>query len=273
MDDPINQINSLLDSIPEKLYRYSAMAGREEWLKRLIVDSELYCISPAEFNDPLDCKIPFVLRGTKDKKLKYLINALRRQNPGMRTSEIKQAAKGILKDLKTEKGRAAFNERDIRNNKYGIVSLTTHPDNMLMWSYYAGSHTGIAIRFNMDVSLLAKTSEKLIPIKVRYKHEMPENNLLDIESNRNNFIATAFGVKSTAWEHEDEWRLVNPSGKGIVRIPPELIDGIVLGMNTSDEHKQLVNKWIGQRDAPTELLHIIHKRNSFDLEVVPVNSS
>ena len=271
IDSSIEQINSLLRGMPKLLYRYSTIAGREDRLKSLIVDSELYCVSPSKFNDPLDCQIPFVLRGTKQQKREYLRNVIKRQKLGMRAADVKKAANDLERSLKTKAGKAAFDARNNeRNNSYGIVSLSKHPDNMLMWSYYADSHKGIAIRFNMDVDLLERTSEILIPIEMQYEHEMPENNLLDIESNNVGFITTAFGTKSKAWDHEDEWRLVSPSGEGVVNIPTELIDGIILGMNISDEHERLVKEWIELRSAPVELFRVTHKRNSFDLEVVPV---
>lgn len=56
----------------------------------------------------------------------------------------------------------------------------------------------------------------------------------------------------------------------MVDIPPELIDGIILSMNISDKHERLVKKWIELRTVPVELLRVIHKRNSFDLEVVSI---
>jgi len=190
------------------------MSGREGWLKILIVDSELCCVSPSKFNDPLDCQIPIVLRGTKQKKREYLRSVIKRQNPDIRVADMKQAARDLQKSLKTKIGKTAFNTRNNeRNNRYGIVSLSKHPDNMLMWAYYPDSHTGIGIRFNMDVDLLARTSEILIPIEMQYEHEMPENNILDIKSNHVGFITTAFGIKSKAWDHEDEWRHVKHQEK------------------------------------------------------------
>ncbi|MDQ6982947.1 MAG: hypothetical protein Q9M08_08115 [Mariprofundus sp.] len=97
------------------------MSGRESRLKRLIVDSELYCVSPSKFNDPLDCQIPFVLRGTKQQKREYLRNAIKRQNPDMRAADVKQAASDLEKSLKTKAGKTAFNARNNESNSGDIV--------------------------------------------------------------------------------------------------------------------------------------------------------
>ena len=51
-------VDELIRRIPSSLFKYSAISGeRLEWMRRLIVDSELYFTPPRFFNDPLDFQI------------------------------------------------------------------------------------------------------------------------------------------------------------------------------------------------------------------------
>jgi len=263
------QIDEMMKVLPAQLYRYASLSGeRSERMRKLLVESKLFCISPSRFNDPLDCKIPHVLEGTKKQIRDYVRGVIKRQDPGLSSGDIKIAAKCLLDEIKTMEWKAAFDARNQATmNRRGIVSLSTEPDNMLMWSYYADSHKGIAIRFNMEN--IAKTSEFLIPIQVKYLHEMPTNNFRGTELNEFGYINTAFGSKSIAWAHEKEWRLVKTTGEGLIDISPDLIDGVILGMNIEPEIEANIRDWIDLRGSPTEWLRVAHKRNSFDLELVP----
>ena len=82
------------------------------------------------------------------------------------------------------------------------------------------------------------------------------------------FIAAMFGTKSHAWKHEEEWRLVLVGQNGYVRIPEEMIDAVVFGMRTSPDHEQTVRTWIRQRSQKADLLRVVHRPKSFELELV-----
>jgi len=75
------------------------------------------------------------------------------------------------------------------------------------------------------------------------------------------------GSKARVWQHEKEWRLVKVSGSGYVRIPPKMIDGVVLGMRIGDSEK-VVREWVNARKSEIELLRVVHKKGSFDLELI-----
>ena len=77
------------------------------------------------------------------------------------------------------------------------------------------------------------------------------------------------GTKSRAWAHEQEWRLVLVGRTGSVRIPAEMINGVLLGMRIDPSNEEAVRGWIAERTPRIELLRVIHKPGSFALDVVP----
>jgi hypothetical protein len=78
-----------------------------------------------------------------------------------------------------------------------------------------------------------------------------------------------FGTKAEAWAHEQEWRLVLPKHWGNLKVPPEMIDGVVMGMRIQPAVEATVRSWVANRNPKVELLRVVHKPQSFELEVVP----
>jgi len=98
-------------------------------------------------------------------------------------------------------------------NKYGIVSLSSTYDNLLMWSHYTNQHKGIVIELDIKkLGLANKICHSLIstknttqPQKVRYNNN---REIVDLNSNSFNYLFDAFFVKSKQWKYEKEYRIV-----------------------------------------------------------------
>lgn len=71
----------------------------------------------------------------------------------------------------------------------GVLSFTTHYDNLLMWSHYGNSHTGVVVKFSIQ-----KEEEKNFK-KVQYVQATSEINLHE-----------RILVKSYHWNYENEYR-------------------------------------------------------------------
>lgn len=149
-------------------------------------------------------------------------------------------------------------------NRYGIACLSEHKTNMLMWSYYAEGHTGIALRFDMSRDHMFPLPPILI--KVRYRKDFP--NLDYYLSSDDEQMYTVFGTKADSWSHEAEWRIV-VRRTGYVQVRPELISGIIFGLRTPKESEEVVRRWIKERTIPTALMRVEHEYRSFELKVVP----
>ena len=55
------------------------------------------------------------------------------------------------------------NSRRFLNPQIGILSLTEVPNNTLMWSRYAASHTGLAVGFGTRDGQLQRVRNKCVP--------------------------------------------------------------------------------------------------------------
>lgn len=265
-DDPA--LDELLKRIPASLYKYSGISGsRLEWMRKLIVDSMLYFASPNLFNDPFDCKVPPRYDASELAIKHHWREFVRLNFPGQRMREHKREINRMVRDSKTPAGQEGLTKKLFESvHKNGTACFAKDPASMLMWSYYAEGHRGIAVRFNMAFENLAALPGQFIPVEVRYETEFPNVNYYG--STINEFVATLLGTKSVAWKHEEEWRLVWVGNSGCVQVPPAMIDGVILGMRIDPEAEATVRGWVEQRSPKVELLRLVHRPNSFELEVV-----
>lgn len=102
---------------------------------------------------------------------------------------------------------------------YGIACFNSRPDNFLLWSYYAASHSGVAVRFDTADNILEQIPQPYLPLKVNYAKDFPRVSLYDPDRLR--FVQNTLGTKSDAWQHEEEWRLIAIGRSGITHMPTE----------------------------------------------------
>ncbi len=263
-------ITETLKRMPPKLYKYcGVLNGRIDWIKKYLLDSELYFSPMTSFNDPLDCRIPMSFDVSPEKAEEYWKKIAPLAAPYETPEERKRHIEEIIQKTKTDAGRKQLTEIQYQNfQKHGILSLTKHPDNMLMWSYYADSHAGIALRFDLTLDnlvALVSTLECLM-VEVVYRTDFP---VIDYCGDEIVKINELLRTKALAWAHEHEWRIAAVNRTGHIRLPSNLIDGIVFGLRTASDDEALIRSWIHERKEPTELLRVKHKHGSFDLEIVP----
>ena len=257
-----------LDSLPSCLYRYQNInseitLGR---LEKLLLESKIYFSSPSSFNDPFDCSLPLNYKAGKLSKMKFWKETYRKLYPNVSASTINQKAKSATKGLYSAKGKSdAQSFLDKFNSKHGILCLSEDNKSMLMWSYYAGGHTGIALRFNIK-NLRPNLA---IPLKVHYKKNFPELSFYDVVA-KEGYLLQWLGIKSFDWRHEKEWRLFNHLGVGLFNIPKNLVDAVVFGLKTSDEDIKKVKDIVLRSGKDIKLQRIAHNEGSFELKVVDI---
>ncbi len=233
-------------------------------MKSLIVDSQLYFPSPSSFNDPLDCRIPPNFAGSALTIESYWRRAISTAFPHLSAVDRKRKAKQQTLESKTPDGQGRLTERLLTGlNARGVACLSKNPTNMLLWSYYADGHSGIAVQFNM--AMLGKLTG-YFALEVRYRSEFPDFSYY--KSSDFGFVHNIVGTKAKAWEHEQEWRIVLVDHVGYLTLPPGMIDGVILGMRISPQSEAAVRSWVKQRGA-LKLLRIVHKPRSFELALEP----
>jgi hypothetical protein len=119
----------------------------------------------------------------------------------------------------------------------------------------------------MNPDYLISIAQLHYPIEVEYNVEFPDVNFY--EANTFNLMRTILGTKAIDWRHEEEWRIVLFNITGKVSFPPEMLDGIIFGMRTSEDDKGLIHEWIDSRTISIETYQVSNKPRSFELEINP----
>ena len=271
--DYMTVAGTVLRQLPKSLYKYSPVSdGRIDRIKRYLLNSKLYFSSMSAFNDPLDCRIPFVFEATDAAAAEYwqtIADAI----PGQSAEQKKARILELIAQTKDDAGRKRLTDQQFTSlQRHGILSLTKHPDSMPMWAYYGESHSGVVLRLNMspDILLPLTRYEQCVIVPAVYHSDFPKINFYGSDDQK---IHDVLGAKAAAWKHEEEWRIVFINGANRhIAVPPEMIDGVVLGVRTSAEHEAQIREWIAARKAKTDLLRVRNKPHSFELELVPVDA-
>ncbi len=115
--------------------------------------------------------------------------------------------------------RAIIEER----SEYRILSLSEKPNNMLMWSHYAGSHEGVV--FGVELGGYGVCSEPIVYC---------DNFVLDIQ--QDDVVKSIFTRKHKAWEYEKEHRVIVKEGM----FAPVEIKELIFGVKANSETVELL---------------------------------
>lgn len=227
-------------SNPPNLYKYRFWD--DEYHKKVLIEGELFFSSPSLFNDPYDCGLPF--RPHPDSFDPIIIKEKLEEVTARHFPELthdvdafnEQCAKQLF--LIQQNPQSWFEENwrlgpDPLHQHFGILSLTPHPNNYLMWSHYANSHKGFCVGF--DTRKLVESIAGHFQ-KVQYSDEIP---MISLEEDfTNDIFPKLLYTKSAIWQYEDEYRLskIHNSNTAITFDPIALTD-IYFGCKTPYEHQ------------------------------------
>ncbi|MEK7316922.1 MAG: DUF2971 domain-containing protein [Candidatus Eisenbacteria bacterium] len=227
------------------LYKYKDISGTgRRHLSEMFQDRALYFPTYADLNDPFDSNFTLHFDATDEEKRAHWDEVLPTDHPD-RSSEI--ARRLALSNDKAEMERRQLETRAMLS-KYGVCCLTEKPDNILMWSYYAGGHAGVCLRFR-TVDLFhsyGKAPGVLVPVE--YAKSYPRLGFFEPGIAR--IFSASVGTKSSAWEHEAEWRIVRPDMRGSLPCDPFALDGVVLGCNISKKDEVFVRNLAASASVP-----------------------
>lgn len=226
-------------SIP--LYKYF---GNLDYAKDAIINKRIHFESPLDYNDIYDCR--FYLSDND------LLNCFSKGETIIRVFEAYFSTKPYIEDLRNNIFPKFENESELRifkvistiinhvpdndikdflkafRNQLSINNMTTsgmqkvscfseNKDALLMWSYYANSHKGVCLEFDLRKD------------NTLYKHCHKVHYTRHFKNNDSNYT---FFCKSEEWSHEQEWRIVQIESE---YIPTSSLVGVYVGANASDE--------------------------------------
>jgi len=235
-------------SIPKILYKYRDW--RSIYHRNLITKQEIYFPKPSEFNDPFDGNIPvrwdlMTYEECLEKNLE-IINVAHKDKD--QRSVIEYAKKVTDKKFLWHPDRLV-KERPEQLEKWnsiiGLFSLSSVPDNILMWSHYSFNHTGFVIGFNTKSLIDNYDFDYIEPII--YQSEYPIISGLDDITTQ---FHKKFFYKSDLWNYEKEWRISKNHIKNrVIKLHIEAINQVIIGccvnMEQTNNIIKLVRKHLG----------------------------
>ena len=98
-------------------------------------------------------------------------------------------------------------------------------DSILMWSYYANSHKGICIEY--DLSKLPKNPTNQLIVNALTKVQYSPNRIDCLHGDAEDNVVNILTSKSDVWSHEHEWRIICESDEEY--LPIDCIIAIYVG--------------------------------------------
>lgn len=167
-------------------------------------------------------------------------------------------------------------ESHVASNK--ILSLTTAPDNNLMWTHYTNGHRGVVMRFR---SIPAFDSVYGMAKPMNYVTDVPslysEQDLVEIISgiattDAGEILDKIILTKSADYEYEKEWRASTGFGRNEdapfedVQFGVNELDGIVFGMRISDDDKTQI-QMLASEYPNVELMRAVRTSSGLTIDV------
>jgi tetratricopeptide (TPR) repeat protein len=225
--------SGVTNRFPAKLYKYVPAARID-----IVENGRIRFTPPSVFNDPFEMR-PGLLRVVMASDVATL-----RLN----------AAQDLDEDLRI--GFAGdHREADSIRAQIGVLSLTTEPRNLLMWSHYADHHRGLVLEFAASHPFFDQRRWKGDDLhylrRVKYTRDRPQTRIEHFRE------ANVLLTKSVEWRYEREWRMLvdlarypcnarDEAGQEIhlVALPPECLTGVILGARMPDDTREEVRSFV-----------------------------
>lgn len=253
-------------SMPHRFYRYRSLAGSGlERIRATILDAEHYFTSPAEFNDPFDCRPIHRFNGTDEEVSRYLEGLFAKFQPEQtseqRTAEIAAILADPNRDPRRPENLQIFSAMiaHLATDQIGMLCLSAAPNVPLMWSHYADSHMGVCLGFDPKVSHFVTAQP------VRYTRSRP---IVDpTVQSKTQMLDASLYTKSLDWAYEEEWRIVLTSGPGKYILQNNALKSIIVGANISHKNFKEILSWTKALSESIEIYRASTSTSTFEVDL------
>ncbi|WP_169746364.1 DUF2971 domain-containing protein [Sphingomonas changbaiensis] len=147
--------------------------------------------------------------------------------------------------------------------RVGICSLTEHSDNILMWSHYASSHTGLCLGFEPSLEAI----DFACAFEVIYRQDRPTINLIR-KGQGEELLEKILLTKAADWSYEREWRMINQDIESRLRhFPPVALKEVILGSRITDHAKAEIIAATKASSSKPAIFQAIPSRSTFSLTI------
>jgi hypothetical protein len=199
--DPVKEINFTVlnpekPSVPESLYKYYKVSNcAYKYSVDSFVNHYLFSSHPINLNDKYDCSGDLI--DYSKLSVENFVEKLSKQLDIVPEEKVRQlfySNKKILNNTLAELYQM------ILFMKFGIISLTENPTDILMWAYYS-ENSGFVIKFK--TALMPKDS-LYGPFPINYTDAFKKIDYTEYD----NSVCVLYhsNVKNIMWKPENEWR-------------------------------------------------------------------
>lgn len=249
---------------PPLLCRYRPTLDLEKgYVAQVLLENHLFAASPAEFNDPFDCRVRIDWDAPAAAWRAFYTRGLR-EDYGLRGEKLDRMATRMMVE---GRGNAAAREKLRRTyqddmDKIGVLCLSVIPDNLLLWSHYSDKHRGLCYEFEHDGS---KPFCDAVPVEYAEEARAP---MWGPETTREDLIRGVFFTKFEHWKTEQEWRVIfYKSGPGKVRFEPGALKSVIVGCRARPQFIDAVRELMVRRNTQVPIRQAVEVPGSFKLEI------
>jgi hypothetical protein len=246
---------------PPLLYKCCAF---NEWTPRIFQNNELYFRSPNDFNDPFDSIVKFISKGSRQQRKRVFEDNWQRNDLDLS----RRQRQTLTKHYKTQRGSDELageleDRLETIRRQAGMCCMTEKKDDILMWSHYAGRHSGFCLEFRTDDPFFSNARP------VSYSGTLPCANVL--LPGLDEVTTKGLLTKAKEWEYEREWRIIDLRIDARVRqFPPAVLHGVILGCRILDNDKQQVVERCKARSPRPILYEARRKKMEYGLDIEPI---
>lgn len=230
----------------------------DQYTESLFRDHQLWFSVAKKFNDPFDCQIQDQGNYTKAEIINYL-----RQRVGMSPDAAAQMADRDDRDPQFFWSELEKVKSTVLGSK-GILSLSTKPMDILMWSHYTNSHEGFVLGFEIlkDIQFFS------VPLHVKYNQDYPAYKYL---TEPDKIVTHGLLTKSKFWEYEGEIRVIK-NQQGLHTFAKACLVEIILGCRIEQANKDRIFQYLKNYDyGHTKVYQATPSASKYELEVQQIS--
>lgn len=243
-------------------------------VREILVDHKVYFARASQVNDPFDL-YPCIDIPSRENYLDGLKRHLqRKQIPEEECARQIAVVSSPDSDLREHQLIAQDRTRR-RLEDLWVFSLAGNRDHPMLWSHYAGGHTGLCLHFRADegslfgAALQVTYSDKrpVIPLDL---DELPPNKIIELTTLR----------KGQFWDYEDEFRFLRPHADSDFPIrfdgqhaffDPNELCGLTLGARMRADDAEELRKLAAMHVANLPVCQARESRSDYSLEFELLN--
>jgi hypothetical protein len=228
-----------------------------------IKNAQLWFSNPLDFNDPYDCNLRFSLDFDEKKIRTFLEEDLKGESAQFLARAIGHYLQhpDQIREIEYEVIR-----REIENT--GISCFSASENILLMWSHYAGRHTGVCLKFDIEKDIIAFKA----PYLVEYPEHLPRYDYFgkSLKRPHSGIMQHLYAIKSRDWAYEKEIRIIKWARdgpfRGLIDFDRDALEEVIFGYKVSLETQTKVRRLLAENGyGHVRLAQVRLKEDDFGL--------